>query len=1203
MRLDGFFIVYIRQSSLPMSLFRCFCILCNFFTPPPRLRVNFLAEGPRIFLPNFVLTSAALVVKIILMFEAHSPSVRRALQEFFDPVTFAKGRAYAQQGRVVGGELNAESDGSWTLTSSVRGSKARPYDVTVLIERDPEGTWYFDGECSCPLEFDCKHVVAAVLHVTNPAGSGAQPTLPLGDEKTALSSRTPASFLPPPPRILNAEVKSWLQRVAQAVQVKTPAAAVPLVEPQERLIYILSKSYGQVKVELSVMKALKKGGFGQPRAYQLSNLAYHQSFPAFVKPVDVQLARKIMLAQPFLNTYETSLAGPAGAELLPELLATGRCHWRESGKKHRPLTLAAARSAKPVWKIDEKGSQRPVFQIDPPAAHILPVSPPWFVDEVSGECGPLETNMPAEVAFAWLSAPTVSPAEAQIVASEFSLQPGSVALPAPCPIEIEDLTRVKPTPRLRLYSTRLKNRFYHYGWAASDGGRGERELSFAHLSFDYGGLRAEPHILSSVLEQYADGKLQRVQRDAAAERKFLFSLRSRALCPASEIVLDLDLGPHAKAFTFSGDDKWLDFVHTGVPELRSQGWQVDLDKEFQFHLVQPDDWFTDAVAEAGGSDWFGVELGVVVAGEKVNLLPVLLQLFQRNPQLLHADTLSQVSDATIIPVPLPDGRKVMFPASRARQMLGALLELLNPDSLNARGQLRLPKLRALELAAEADWRWLGAAELNELGMRLRNFSGVKTVTAPAGLRAALRPYQQDGLNWLQFLREYELAGILADDMGLGKTIQALAHLVVEKLSGRMDCPSLVIAPTSLMTNWRQEAERFAPDLRVLVLHGADRQQHFERVAESDLVITSYPLLPRDHAVLCEQQFHCLILDEAQYIKNPKTQYSQVACALKARHRLCLTGTPMENHLGELWSLFHFLLPGFLGDEKRFNGVFRRPIEKGGNDDRRKLLARRVGPFILRRKKSEVVRELPPKTEIIQNLELTGGQRDLYESVRLAMHQRVKEEVARKGLSRSHIIILDALLKLRQICCHPHLLSLPSAQKVKESAKLELLLDLLPEMIAEGRRILLFSQFTSMLAIIQIELAARKIPYVQLTGETRDRATPVASFQNGEVPLFLISLKAGGTGLNLTAADTVIHYDPWWNPAVENQATDRAHRIGQDKKVFVYKLLTVGTVEEKIAALQLRKRELVEGLFNEQRPENLKLAAEDLDVLFAPLPGS
>jgi SNF2 family DNA or RNA helicase len=437
-------------------------------------------------------------------------------------------------------------------------------------------------------------------------------------------------------------------------------------------------------------------------------------------------------------------------------------------------------------------------------------------------------------------------------------------------------------------------------------------------------------------------------------------------------------------------------------------------------------------------------------------------------------------------------------------------------------------------------------------------------------------------------------------MGLGKTIQALAHLLVEKDSGRADRPSLVVAPTSLMTNWRQETERFAPQLKVLVLHGQDRKQHFDRIKEHDLVVTSYPLLVRDEAVLLKEDFHCVILDEAQYIKNPKTTYAQVAWSLKARHHLCLTGTPMENHLGELWSLFNFLLPGFLGDELRFNAIFRRPIEKQNHDERRKLLARRVAPFILRRRKEDVLKELPAKTEIIQKVELTSAQRDLYESVRLAMHARVKEEVARKGMSRSHIVILDALLKLRQICCHPQLLSLPSAKKVTESAKLELLMDLLPEMIDEGRRILLFSQFTSMLALIEEELAKVKIPYVILTGQTTDRATPIDQFQNGEVPLFLISLKAGGTGLNLTAADTVIHYDPWWNPAVENQATDRAHRIGQTKKVFVYKLITEGTVEEKIVALQVRKKELVEGLLDEDRKENVKLSQEDIDLLFAPL---
>ena len=284
----------------------------------------------------------------------------------------------------------------------------------------------------------------------------------------------------------------------------------------------------------------------------------------------------------------------------------------------------------------------------------------------------------------------------------------------------------------------------------------------------------------------------------------------------------------------------------------------------------------------------------------------------------------------------------------------------------------------------------------------------------------------------------------------------------------------------------------------------------------------------------------------------------------------------------------------------FNRLFRHPIERHQDTERQKTLGRRIAPFMLRRKKSEVVLELPPKTEIVQTVEFGAAQRDLYESVRLAMHAKVRAEVAKKGLSRSHIVVLDALLKLRQICCHPQLLALPAAKKVGESAKLDLLMELLVPMVAEGRRILLFSQFTSMLDLIQSELKRAKIEFVILTGETADRATPVKAFQSGRIPVFLISLKAGGTGLNLTTADTVIHYDPWWNPAVENQATDRAHRIGQSKNVFVYKLIATGTVEEKIAAMQERKRALVEGLLGAESKSKLELGSDDIDFLFGPL---
>jgi SNF2 family DNA or RNA helicase len=437
-------------------------------------------------------------------------------------------------------------------------------------------------------------------------------------------------------------------------------------------------------------------------------------------------------------------------------------------------------------------------------------------------------------------------------------------------------------------------------------------------------------------------------------------------------------------------------------------------------------------------------------------------------------------------------------------------------------------------------------------------------------------------------------------MGLGKTVQTLAHILIEKESGRLVHPALVVCPTSLVPNWKAEAARFAPALRVHVSHGLKRKTTFDRLADHDLVITTYPLLARDRDALLEQPFHLAILDEAQQIKNAQTIAAKVTGQIQAAHRLCLTGTPLENHLGELWSLFNFLMPGFLGDTRAFRSAYRTPIEKHGDDLRRASLVRRVRPFMLRRTKAQVATELPPKTEIVLPVEIEGGQRDLYETVRASMDERVRREIAARGLMQSQIVVLDALLKLRQICCDPRLLKLQSARAVQESAKLDTLMELLDELLGAGHRVLLFSQFTSMLALIQQALDARGIRYVVLTGDTQDRVTPVQVFQSGKVPLFLISLKAGGTGLNLTAADAVIHYDPWWNPAVENQATDRAHRIGQDKTVFVYKLIVAGSVEEKIARLQASKAALADAVLGDGKGGGAALSAEEVAALFEPL---
>jgi SNF2 family DNA or RNA helicase len=481
--------------------------------------------------------------------------------------------------------------------------------------------------------------------------------------------------------------------------------------------------------------------------------------------------------------------------------------------------------------------------------------------------------------------------------------------------------------------------------------------------------------------------------------------------------------------------------------------------------------------------------------------------------------------------------------------------------------------------------------------RFRAVAEIPEAPVPADFTASLRPYQQHGVNWLQHLRENGLGGLLADDMGLGKTAQTIAHIAIEHESGRLDRPALVVVPTSLVPNWTAELARFAPHLRVVVLHGLDRHERRRDLTGVHVAITTYTVLARDIEDMAKLAWHMVVLDEAQAIKSPTAKATHAVCRLETRHRLCLSGTPIENNLGELWSQFAFLMPGLLGQRKSFNRRFRTPIEKDADPVRRRQLAARIRPFILRRSKSAVATELPPKHTILRRITLAPDQRELYETIRATMHERVSQGIAARGVAQSYVLVLDALLKLRQVCCDPRLVKLPSARLTGTSSKLDDLLEMMAEMISEGRRILLFSQFTAMLDLVKPALEAAGIPFVELRGDTADRAAPVRAFEAGEVPLFLISLKAGGRGLNLTSADTVIHYDPWWNPAVEDQASDRAHRIGQTRSVFVYKLIAADTVEERIVELQERKAALASLALSEDGVAMPAMDAEDIDFLF------
>ncbi|MFL6536679.1 MAG: DEAD/DEAH box helicase [Chthoniobacterales bacterium] len=462
------------------------------------------------------------------------------------------------------------------------------------------------------------------------------------------------------------------------------------------------------------------------------------------------------------------------------------------------------------------------------------------------------------------------------------------------------------------------------------------------------------------------------------------------------------------------------------------------------------------------------------------------------------------------------------------------------------------------------------------------------------MSVTLREYQVTGFAWLARLAANNLGGILADEMGLGKTVQTLAFLRAHQGTG----PALIVCPTSLVTNWQSEAQKFTPELKTLVLEGPNRAALFSSIETFDIVITSYALLRRDIEELKQFQFSTAVLDEAQHIKNPETQNAQSAFALRATHRFVLTGTPMENSVRDLWSIMNFAIPGYLGPHKDFRERYELPLARGAAPEVQRRLSRRLQPFLLRRRKRDVAKDLPEKIEQVVPCDLTSAQRSAYDAllreIQSGLGSSTKNAKANAGAQRMKM--LTGLLRLRQVCCDLRLVGL---EKEDPSAKLELLDELLGEAIDGEHRVLLFSQFVSMLHLVRDRLEEKKLTYCYLDGSTKQRQEEVNRFQSDpDIPVFLISLKAGGVGLNLSAADTVIHFDPWWNPAVEAQATDRAHRIGQTRVVTAYKLITRDTVEEKILKLQEKKRAAIDAAIDSEEPLMNGLTTEELEELLS-----
>ena len=681
----------------------------------------------------------------------------------------------------------------------------------------------------------------------------------------------------------------------------------------------------------------------------------------------------------------------------------------------------------------------------------------------------------------------------------------------------------------------------------------------AKLQFLYGHRIVTSGVTTESIIRDGSGRVR--PRNMAFERECLRRLQDAGFTGPSVIG----------EYVLRGQKAILNFFASELPALQKI-WKISLGGRFQNVTREIERVAPRLEITASGEDWFDFSFSLESArGDRFSAAEVqhLLQMGQNFTRL-------------------KDGRLAIFDAADLEEFQTVLRDC-EPGQPRP-GTYRIKKnqaayldsvfeeLRGATIHRNAEWgnwtrsqRQLVPFELEQLG----------------SLEGILRPYQKEGVSWLRFLSRNGLGGILADEMGLGKTVQALAFL--RPLEGT----SLVVCPSSLLFNWAREAEKFVPELKVLCVEGTARNELFSKISDSDLVLTSYPLLRRDIDRYRRFEFAAIFLDEATHIKNPDTQNAQAAMALRGRHRFVLTGTPVENSVRDLWSIAEFVLPGYLGRRADFRERYELPIGRGSQPERDRL-AKRLRPIMVRRLKQEVAKDLPDKIEQVSFCDLSSDQAELYKKLREEGRRKIEELSDAKDQGRARIAALTALLRLRQVCCDLRLLG---GEAECPSGKIELLWELLEESIDGGHRVLVFSQFVGMLKLISAQLEEEGTPFCYLDGATKDRGKVVDRFQqSAEIPVFLISLKAGGVGLNLSAADTVIHFDPWWNPAVEAQATDRAHRIGQSRVVTAYKLICRNTVEEKILNLQRKKREVIDAMVESEEPLMTSLSTAEIREL-------
>jgi len=1119
----------------------------------------------------------------------------------FDSQSLQRARAYTKSGRLLSlkvlAHLEDEDNNTIVIESSFRGNSQKNYTTHVFLEYDDISRgklprWEAFSECTCPVQIACKHGAAALIALNTALA------------RPSITRMTTAKEL---------EIFEWLKELKQSPSAPSSATASQANKnpPTQFLAYCLyprPDDYDTTpRILLHLGREMKSGQFINTSSSPTADISKE---PKYMRPEDAYptyLIRKGTYG--YYDGRGTPVTGSLGGQILKETLKTGRLFlsYERYNKKQPAINILLGDPVTPrlEWAAHTNGSATPEVNFSC-RGMLLPTNPAYLLSTDNTEAPTLHlidtSEHSPETIRHWQNGPTIPARHLSTITPQLV----KTQLPTPKKFQHHKLPKTTPIPHLKLHR---KNPFTHGGLHLS----GQPEPIIAEISFDYAGHSFSPDLGTLPTEKASftivtDDSMIEIERDILSEEKYIEQLmEEHQMTPAYEHDPDVHPKHLSSMLPNAGpsdwDIVWTAFTTFSILDLQKDGWQIDQDTSAEFEVWDIGEDQLDTGLEEmpdHGIDWFQFQSSYLTPeGEKCSLLPLLSELLQRlNPdELIHRIENTPDTEKSLFKDP-ETGNLLTLPVARILALVKNIHDLFGMESPDQ----PLHKIQAANIADELK---LDSSKtlraLAELGNNLKNITSLPKPKVPKSVNAELRDYQLDGFHWLQFLARHSLHGILADDMGLGKTLQTLTHIQAEVSSRRnKKSPALVIAPTSVVGNWEIEAEKFCPNLKVLFLHGLDRKSKFDQIDSHHLVLTTYGLLVRDFEILKEHTFHIVALDEAQYIKNPASKASQMACQLNARHRVSLSGTPIENHLGELWSQMRFLMPGLLGSQEAFRKHFRTPIEKRHDTQAQAALNRRVAPLILRRTKDQVATELPEKTHILHTIPLNKQQIDIYETVRASMDKRIRDAISAQGLGKSQIIVLDALLKLRQICCHPQLLKLPAAQKIKHSAKLDFLTqDLLPTLLEEGRKILLFSSFTSMLKLIEDHLIKEDIPYAKITGQTQKRQRQIDHFQNGDARIFIISLKAGGTGLNLTAADTVIHYDPWWNPAAENQATDRAHRIGQTKPVFVHKLICEGSIEQRIQELQAQKSALVDALLTAETTK-LKMDKETLNNLLTPI---